>query len=524
MSAGAGIFEYYETLGEGAAGVVYRAKDPKGREVAVKLLREAAAKDDDLLRRFRREVDIATGLEHENLVTAFEGGRTAAGRLFLSSELVQGGNAARVLEFNRPLAEEAALAVARGVVRALGYLHSQKLVHRDVKPENILVRSDGVTKLSDFGLARSATPSGARLTATGEVLGTPYYIAPEQIQARKDIDVRTDLYSLGCMLYEWLAGRRPYEGESVVAILSGHMKGTPPDLAALRPGLQPATLALVAALMQRDREARPADPAAADKLVAEALGAVGRGDGRAALAEAVAKVPPPAGSASAKPRPSLAATLSASDATAAQGGRGPRLKLKIAGAKSSLTLFAFAGDRLQLGRDSIDRSTNDVCLRVKGPGGEVGSKKIASVHMRIELDPKGALVKDLETQNGTKIGGMRLQPKVAFPVRSSARVDVAGGLELELRVVPSEKAGTAPAAVVIGRPQNGSDQAYALVREKLLLNESHGTPVAGAHAGSVLAAGPDGFLLNGQPIAAGKSIEASGLKIDVEDIRPEDMK
>ncbi|HVY61012.1 MAG TPA: serine/threonine-protein kinase, partial [Planctomycetota bacterium] len=225
----ASVFEYFETLGEGVAGVVYRAKDPKGREVAVKLLREAAAKDEDLLRRFRREVDIATGLEHENLVLAFEGGRTAAGRLFLSSEFVRGGNAARLLEANRPLSEAAGVALGRDVARALGYLHAQKLVHRDVKPENILVRADGVAKLSDFGLARSAAPGGARLTATGEVLGTPYYIAPEQIRAQKDIDIRADIYSLGCMLFEWLAGKRPYDGGSVVEILAGHVKGAVPD-------------------------------------------------------------------------------------------------------------------------------------------------------------------------------------------------------------------------------------------------------------------------------------------------------
>src|SRR5256885_10020738 len=134
----ASVFEYGEQLGEGVTGVVFRAKDQKGRDVAVKLLREAAAKDQDLLRRFRREVDIATALEHENLVIAFEGGRTAAGRLFLSSELIEGANAARLLEHNRPLAEAAALSIPRDVLRAMGYLPPQNLVTRRSKPGNAL--------------------------------------------------------------------------------------------------------------------------------------------------------------------------------------------------------------------------------------------------------------------------------------------------------------------------------------------------------------------------------------------------
>src|SRR5205085_3027350 len=192
-------------------------------------------------------------------------------------------------------AEAAALSIARDVIRALAYLSSQKLVHRDVKPENVLVRDDGIAKLSDFGLARSAQPGGARLTATGEVLGTPYYMAPEQIQGKKDVDVRADLYSVGCMLYEWLTGKKPFDGASVVDILGGHMKGEPADLAAACPGVAPQTVALVKALMTKDREKRPQDPAAAEKLCMAALGAPGIGDGYHAVRAALAKVPALAG-------------------------------------------------------------------------------------------------------------------------------------------------------------------------------------------------------------------------------------
>lgn len=522
MSA-TGTFEYFETLGEGVAGIVYRAKDPKGREVAVKLLREVAAKNPDLLRRFRREVDVATSLEHENLVLAYEGGQTAAGRLYLSSELVRGANAARLLDANRPLAEPAALSIGRDVARALAHLRAQKLVHRDAKPENVLVRADGLAKLSDFGLARSAAEGGARLTATGEVLGTPYYLAPEQIHARKDVDVRADLYSLGCMMHEWLAGKRPFDGASVVEILAGHVKREAPDLSAARPGLEPRTVALVRELLEKDREKRPQDPEAVGRRLDEILAALGAGDGRAAVREALARVPAaaPAGLPGAGAR--SAVTLTSADAVAAEG-RTPRWRLRLGASRSTLTLFVFAGDRLQLGRDAVDKSQNDVCLRVRGPGGDAGSRKISGSHLRLELDAKGAIVKDLETTGGTRVNGVKLEPRVGSPVRSSARVDVAQALELELRVVAGEGAGAPPSAVLIMRTQNSPDQAYALVRGTLLLDGAGGEPRLGGATGTLLAFRDGAFLLGGEPLKAGATVKASGLVIEAAEIRPEDMK
>jgi hypothetical protein len=400
------------------------------------------------------------------------------------------------------------------------------LVHRDVKPENVLVREDGAVKLSDFGLARSAAPGGARLTSTGEVLGTPYYIAPEQIRAEKDIDVRADLYSLGCMLHEWLSGKRPYDGTSVVEILAGHVKRQPDSLAQARRELDARAVALAGKLMSKQRADRPKDPAAALAETDSILAALGAGDGKAALAACVVKMPAATGVAG---KPGVGAgthgqTLSSSDTLAAQGGRSARYRLKLAGSRSNLTLFVFAGERLQLGRDSIDRSTNDVCLRVKGPGGDTGSKKIATVHLRIEITAQGAFVKDLETQSGTRVAGNRLQAKVPYQVRTSARIDVAGSLELEMKTLPSAITGAPPAAVLITRPQNGTEQAYALVREEIVIGEAAGTPVVAAHAGALLLLTRGGFTLNGQPLELGKSYEAGKLRIEVAEIRPEDMK
>jgi hypothetical protein len=215
-------------------------------------------------------------------------------------------------------------------------------------------------------------------------------------------------------------------------------------------------------------------------------------------------------------------TLTSADAVAARGGRGPRWKLKLGAAKGTTYLYVFGGERLQLGRDAIDKSQNDVCVRVRGIGGDSASRKISGAHIRIDIEPQGVTVKDLESTGGTRVNGTRLAPKTAAPVRSSARVDLAGALELEVRVLPGEAGGAA--AVVISRPQNGADQVYALIRERLVVDGSTGEVRFGAPAGTVIALHEGVLQMNGKPLAAGQSVKASGLVIDVAEIRPEDMK
>lgn len=520
-------FDYLESLGTGTSGTVYRAKDRNGREVAVKIFRDTVAKDPTLYKRFKREIDIATQLEHENLVATYEGGKTAAGKLFLATELLSGGDVHRLLERAGPLSEAAALSIAADLLRGLAYLHSKRLVHRDVKPENILLSKEGIAKLSDFGLAKVAAPDGARVTATGEVIGTPYYLAPEQIRGEKDIDVRADLYSTGAVLFELLCGKPPFEGPTVVDILAAHLRSPVPDLAARRPGLQPGTVALVAGLLEKDRAKRPADPAAVAKAAEELLARLGAGDGRAAVREVMARQAAGVEAGEAAPRAagtqtSAVPTLSARDTAVARFGRTPRIKITLEAPRGALQLFAFAGERVQLGRDGIDKSDNDICLRVRGPNGVELSKKIDSRHMKIDIDKSGAYVRDLEGPGGTRLNGQRLLPNVKAPIAPPGTISLSGGaLELEARVVPGD---AGPAAVIIRRPNNSPEQVYALIRDRLIIGSRLGVPVIGASEGSILAVGEGGFTVNGRPIAPGARLEASGLAWEVEEIRPEDMK
>ncbi|HEY3282445.1 MAG TPA: serine/threonine-protein kinase [Armatimonadota bacterium] len=199
--------------------IVYEALDPTmGRRVAVKELwlpptLQGAARE-ERRERFRREARAAGGLSHPNIVTVYDIGEEA-GRLYVAMEYLEGPTLRQTLQVTPILPVHRAVEIALQVLAALGYAHSQGIVHRDVKPDNVHLQPDGVVKLTDFGIARIlAEPS---LTAAGQVFGTPSYMSPEQVAGRP-VDNRSDLFSLGVMLYEMVAGHKPFRGDTVVTI------------------------------------------------------------------------------------------------------------------------------------------------------------------------------------------------------------------------------------------------------------------------------------------------------------------
>ncbi len=525
MSA-AKTFQYLDVLGDGATATVYRARDGSGRLVALKLLKEATAKDQERLRRFQRETGIARSLEHPHLVRTFESGVTVAGRLFLATELLQGGNTGRLVKLLGPLPEACALGLARDVLEALAHLHERGLVHRDLKPENVLLAADGTAKLGDFGVARGAEGQGTRFTTAGDFVGSPFYASPEQVEGRLDIDIRADLYGLGILLHEWLAGAPPFTAPAVLDVLEMQLKAPPPDLAARR-DVRPEVAALVRDLLAKKREQRPASPRAVLDRLAPLMAGL-PGDGREAVREALSRamaLEPPAAAA----RPDAAgaavggeATLSSADGVRApEGARPVRFKLSLRGPKGALTLFAYGGEDLKLGRNGIDKSDNDVCLRVRGFGGDEASRKISGSHIRLEADATGAYMTDLQTQGGTTSSGMRLKPGVRTPVRGEARLRIASALDLEVRVV---QGAAGPAAVLVTRPSNSPEQAYALVRERLPVGLSQGLPQLGSGTAAIVRS-PEGLTLGTSPLRPGVKVSAGGgLEVSVDEIRPEDMK
>jgi serine/threonine-protein kinase len=235
-------------LGQGGMATVFLAEDLKHhRRVAIKVLRPELS---DALgpERFLREIEIAAGLHHPHILPLYDSGEVQAspgegpGLLFYVMPYVEGQSLRDRLTRERQLPLEDALRIAREVADALSYAHSRGVVHRDIKPENILLDA-GHAVVSDFGIARAVSAAGGdQLTATGIALGTPAYMSPEQAAGTHELDGRSDLYSLACVLYEMLAGQPPFTGPTVASVVHQHMAAPPPPITQLRPAV-PAELA-----------------------------------------------------------------------------------------------------------------------------------------------------------------------------------------------------------------------------------------------------------------------------------------
>ena len=247
LEAGArlGHYRIIALLGRGGMADVYRAEDERlGREVALKAVPPEFARDPERVERFEREVRAAARLTHPNIVTVYEFGQ-GAGQHFYTMALMPGGDLkARIRAHPDGMPPAEARAVAAAMARALDYAHRQGFVHRDVKPENILFGEDGVAQLTDFGIAR-AMSSGTRMTATGMSIGSPHYMSPEQARGRA-VDGRSDLYSLGVVLYEMLTGRVPFDAGDTFAVGLSHINDPVPELPPAQQDWQPVVDRLLA--------------------------------------------------------------------------------------------------------------------------------------------------------------------------------------------------------------------------------------------------------------------------------------
>ena len=227
----AGRYELEKLVGSGGMSNVFRAHDRLlERTVAMKILHEQYTRDEDYVERFRREARAVAQLAHPNIVTVIDRGEQE-GRQYIVFEYIEGENL-KELTASGPLEPQEAIRLAIQVARALSFAHDRGLVHRDVKPQNVLLNDDGQAKVTDFGIARSLDVHG--VTQTGTVLGTSDYIAPEQARGQK-VDPKTDIYSLGAVLYELLTGEVPYSGDNFVAVAMRHVNEPPPSVLDRRP-------------------------------------------------------------------------------------------------------------------------------------------------------------------------------------------------------------------------------------------------------------------------------------------------
>ncbi|RAG84122.1 hypothetical protein DN069_18985 [Streptacidiphilus pinicola] len=257
-----GRYELHEPLGTGGMATVWRGVDRVlARPVAVKVLNEGLAEDAHFAERFAREARHAAMLVHPAIVTVFDSGEDETGAPYLVMELVDGRTLGELLEETPRLPVDRAIAIASTVCDALQVAHAAGLVHRDIKPGNIMVTDGGQVKVVDFGIAKAGNDE-AQLTGTGSVLGTASYLAPEQATA-SEVDGRADLYALGCVLTEMLTGQPPFTGATPVEVAWKQVSERPAPLSALRPDIPPALDGAVLRLLEKEPGRRPADAAAA---------------------------------------------------------------------------------------------------------------------------------------------------------------------------------------------------------------------------------------------------------------------
>jgi serine/threonine-protein kinase len=262
-----------ERIGRGGMGLVYRAEHLNlRRRAAIKIIAPELAEASGFRERFNREARIAAALQHPNIVTVYDAGEED-GLLYLAMQYIEGSDLAAVLRSQGRLRPYRAIDVCRQVAAALDAAHSQGLIHRDVKPANVMI--EGRTAfLTDFGLTKRIEGTRTQLTKAGDVVGTIHYVAPEQIEGAR-VDARTDIYSLGCLLYHCLSGELPFARDTDVAVIYAHLSEDPPRLTSVRPELPGGLDAVVAKALEKAPERRfqsCADLMSAARAVIDAAG------------------------------------------------------------------------------------------------------------------------------------------------------------------------------------------------------------------------------------------------------------
>jgi eukaryotic-like serine/threonine-protein kinase len=258
-----GRYELEELVGSGGMSAVYRAHDRLlERKVALKILHQRYSEDAEYLERFRREARAVAQLAHPNIVTVIDRGEDEE-RQFIVFEYIEGDDLKQLVERTGPLPVDDVVRLGVDVAGALAFAHERGIVHRDVKPQNVLLNGEGHAKVTDFGIARSLDVERG-VTQTGTVLGTSSYIAPEQASGQP-VDERSDVYSLGVVLFELLAGEVPFPGDNFVAVAMKHVNEPAPSVLERRPDAPPRLVHLIGAMLAKDHVDRPS----MDTVVAE---------------------------------------------------------------------------------------------------------------------------------------------------------------------------------------------------------------------------------------------------------------
>ena len=356
-----GRYEIEELVGTGGMSSVYRARDTVlERRVALKVLHEHFSADPEYVERFRREARAIARLNHPNIVTVIDRGEFGK-RQFIVFEHIPGENLKEVVEREGQLPVAQALALTHQIARGLAFAHEHGVVHRDVKPQNVLLDESGTAKVTDFGIARSLDP-GEELTQTGTLLGTSDYIAPEQASGQP-VDARTDQYSLGVLLYELLTGEVPYPADSFMAVAMRHLRDAVPSVRERRSDVPDRVDEIVARAMAKRPEDRfPSTKAMVAAIEAALADDVGEGSGPTEATGVLPRVERPSpGRSASRPRPR------------------PRLRRRFA--PLLLALLVVAAGAIVLGLILAGRDGGG-----SGAAGSIGGVKLTALE---DYDPQG---------------------------------------------------------------------------------------------------------------------------------------
>ncbi|MBA3687138.1 MAG: protein kinase, partial [Planctomycetes bacterium] len=461
--------------------------------------RRGGSEGSDLQRRFEREARITRGLDHPNVVRCLDHGIAADGTRFMVLEFIRDGDLKELVLGRGPLPEVEALGLLHQVAEGLVAAHAVELIHRDIKPHNIFVTDAGVAKLADFGFARSTQMDRTFLTMAGTTVGSPAYMSPEQVAPDCELDIRSDLYALGAVLYFCLVGHPPYAG-SIPEVLHQHRTAAVPDARLARPELSPATAAIIARCMHKDRDQRYADPRALCDALATAAAALPREQRPQASAEsstvsmdlspeaimrALASGDEPRAPAAQdregqiqQPAPAKERTVHGrlpSEAALQSALSWEWLALvPIANDDGSLILL-YARTRLCLGKHKD--AAVDICLRnYPVPEHMTACQRLSRQHLVLGLDDNGRChAQDLGSANGTTINGApaRSGQTIALTVGQDHLIELARTVTLRVRPIPRAPTGErldgdGPVdALVLTRPKNRPTLAYALVARRL---------------------------------------------------------
>jgi serine/threonine protein kinase len=264
-----GPYRIEAELGVGGMGHVYLAVAADGQEVALKLVKSDLARDTVFRKRFDREARIAQTVEHPHVVPVLDTGEQE-GIPYLTQRFIRGGTLADLIERDGKVSLDVAARVIREAASGLDALHAQGLIHRDVKPANILVDEQGVAYITDFGLAKDT--QGSLLTRPGQALGSMDYMSPEQIRGA-EVSAATDVYALGCVMWECLLGKPPFADRQGMRVLWAHLQDDPPDPSTLSSDISPAVGQAIMHALKKEPEERPQSASEFARLVDEAAGA-----------------------------------------------------------------------------------------------------------------------------------------------------------------------------------------------------------------------------------------------------------